>query len=44
VSKRQKIVTAAPDDLFKADQDEVKLGMSEAMYFHRIMAMMLYIT
>ena len=44
VSKRQKIVTAAPDDLFKVDQDAVKLELVEAKYFHRIVAMMLYIT
>ena len=44
VSKRQKIITAAPDDLFKVDQDAMKLGLAEAKYFHRIVAMMLYVT
>ncbi len=44
VSKRQKIITAAPDDLFKVDQDAVKLGSAKAKYFHRIVAMMLYVT
>ena len=44
VSKRQKIITAAPDDLFKVDQDAMKLGLVEAKYFHRIVAMMLYVT
>ena len=44
VLKRQKIVTAAPDDLFKVDRNAVKLGLGEAKYFHCIVSMMLYIT
>ena len=44
VIKRQKIATAAPDDLFKVDEDQVKLGKVKAKYFHRIVAMMLYVT
>ena len=44
VIKRQKIATAAPDDLFKVDEDQVKLGKEKAKYFHRIVAMMLYVT
>ena len=43
VIKRQ-IATAAPDDLFKVDEDQVKLGKEKAKYFHRIVAMMLYVT
>jgi hypothetical protein len=44
VIKRQKIATAAPDDLFKINEDQVKLGKEKAKYFHRIVAMMLYVT
>jgi len=43
VTKRQKIATAAPDDLFKVDEDQVKLSNKKAKYFHRIVAMMLYV-
>jgi hypothetical protein len=43
VIKRQ-IATAAPDDLFKVDEDQVKLGKEKAKYFHTIVAMMLYVT
>ena len=41
MTKRQRIATAAPDDLFKVNEDQVKLGTVEAKYFHRIVAMML---
>ena len=44
VISRQRIATAAPDDLFKVDDDQVKLGTVKAKYFHRIVAMMLYVT
>ena len=44
VSKRQRIATAAPNDLFKVKEDQVKLGTMRAKYFHKIVAMMLYVT
>ena len=44
VIKHQKIATAAPDNLFKVDEDQVKLGKEKAKHFHRIVAMMLYVT
>jgi hypothetical protein len=44
VSKRRRIATAAPDDLFKVKEDQVKLGTMRAKYFHKIVAMMLYVT
>jgi hypothetical protein len=44
VIKRQKIATAAPDDLFKINEDQVKLSKEKAKSFHRIVAMMLYVT
>ena len=44
VSKRRRIATAAPDDLFKVKEDQVKLGTIRAKYFHKIVAMMLYVT
>ena len=44
VLKRQNNFTSAPDNLFKVNQDAVKLVLAEAKYFHRIVAMMLYIT
>jgi hypothetical protein len=44
VSKRRRIATAAPDDLFKVKDDQVKLGTIRAKYFHKIVAMMLYVT
>jgi len=44
VIKRQKIATAAPDELFKVVEDQVKLGNKKAKYFHRNVAMMLYVT
>jgi hypothetical protein len=44
VTKRQRIASAAPDDLFKINDDQVKLGASKAKSFHSIVAMMLYVT
>ena len=44
VAKRQRIATAAPDDLFKVNDDQVKLGTLKAKNFHSIVAMMLYVT
>ena len=41
---RQRIVTAAPDDLFKVDDDASKLDQTKAMSFDSIIAMMLYVT
>jgi hypothetical protein len=43
VAKRQRIATAAPDDLFKVNDDQVKLGTLKAKNFHSIVAMMLYV-
>ena len=42
--RRQRISTAAPDNLFKVNDDQVKLGTVKAKYFHRIVAMILYVT
>ena len=44
VSRRQRIATAAPDHLFKVNVDQVKLGTMGAKDFHKIVAMMLYVT
>ena len=44
VSKRQRIATSAPNDLFKVKEDQAKLGTIRANYFHKIVAMMLYVT
>jgi hypothetical protein len=43
VAKRQRIVTAAPEDLFKVNDDAVKLDKERAKVFHSIVAMILYI-
>ena len=40
---RQRIPTAAPEDLFKVDDDASKLSPAEAKSFHPIIAMMLYV-
>ena len=42
--KCQRVATAAPDDLFKVNDDQVKLGTSKAKTFYTIVAMMLYVT
>ena len=43
VTKRQRIATAAPEDLFKVNDDAVKLDKEKAKVFHSIVAMILYI-
>jgi hypothetical protein len=42
--KRQRISTAAPEDLFKVDDDASKLSPAMAKFFHTIIAMTLYVT
>ena len=44
VAKRQRIATAAPDDLFKVNDDAMKLEKGKAKSFHSIVQMMLYVT
>jgi hypothetical protein len=44
VSWRNKIVTAAPEDLFKVDEDAMKLDQAQARAFHNIAARMIYVT
>jgi hypothetical protein len=41
--KRQRIATAAPEDLFKVNEDAVKLDKDKSKVFHSIVAMILYI-
>ena len=43
VEKRQRIATAAPEDLFKINEDAVKLDKDKSKVFHSIVAMILYI-
>jgi hypothetical protein len=38
------LATAAPDDLFKVDEDAVKLDEARAKAFHNIMAKGIYVT
>jgi hypothetical protein len=42
--KHQRISTAAPEDLFKVDDDESKISPAMAKFFHSIIAMTLYVT
>jgi hypothetical protein len=44
VANRKKIATAAPEDLFKVDEDALKLSPPEAKSFYSNIAMMLYVT
>jgi hypothetical protein len=44
VSGRKRIATAAPDDLFKVDEDDVKLEQTGAKSFHNITAKAIYVT
>jgi hypothetical protein len=44
VANRKKIATAAPEDLFKVNEDALKLSPPEAKSFHSIIAMILYVT
>ncbi len=43
VSGRKRIATAAPDDLFKVDEDAVKLDQARAKAFHNIAAKRIYV-
>jgi hypothetical protein len=43
VSGRKRIATAAPNDLFKVDEDAVKLDQARAKAFHNIMAKGIYV-
>jgi hypothetical protein len=43
VSGRKRIATAAPDDLFKVDEDAVKLDQAGAKAFHNITAKEIYV-
>jgi hypothetical protein len=44
VSGCKRIATAAPDDLFKVDEDAVKLDQARAKAFHNITAKEIYVT
>jgi hypothetical protein len=44
VSGRKRIATAAPNDLFKVDEDAVKLDQARAKAFHNITAKGIYVT
>jgi hypothetical protein len=44
VPARRKIATAAPDDLFRVDEDAVKLEQKMAKVFHNITAKAIYVT
>ena len=44
VSGCKRIATAAPDDLFKVDEDAVKLEHAAAKSFHNITAKVIYVT
>jgi hypothetical protein len=44
VSGRKRIATAAPNDLFKVDEDAVKLDQARAKAFHNIAAKRVYVT
>ncbi len=43
VSGCKRIATAAPNDLFKVDEDAVKLDQARAKAFHNIMAKGIYV-
>ncbi len=43
VSGRNRIATAAPDDLFKIDEDAMKLDQARAKAFHNITAKGIYV-
>jgi hypothetical protein len=43
VSWRKRIATAAPNDLFKVDEDAMKLDQARAKAFHNIMAKGIYV-
>ncbi len=44
ISGHKRIATAAPNDLFKVDEDAVKLDQARAKAFHNIMAKGIYVT
>ena len=44
MSGHKRIATAAPDDLFKVDEDAVKLEQAAAKSFHNITAKAIYVT
>jgi len=44
VAKHQRIASADPDNLFKVNDDAVKLNKGKAKSFHSIVAMMLFVT
>jgi len=44
VSGRKRIATAAPEELFKVNEDAVKLEQAAAKSFHNIMAKAIYVT
>jgi hypothetical protein len=44
VANRKRIATAAPEALFKVDEDALKLSLLEAKSFHSMIVMMLYVT
>ncbi len=44
VANCKRIAMAAPEDLFKVDEDALKLSPPEAKSFHSMIAMMLYVT
>ncbi len=43
VVNHKRIATTAPEDLFKVDEDALKLSLLEAKPFHSMIAMMLYV-
>jgi hypothetical protein len=43
VSGRKRIATAAPNDLFKVDEDAIKLNQAKAQTFHNITAKGIYV-
>jgi hypothetical protein len=44
VSNRKRIVTAAPDNLFRVDEDAVKIEPAAAKAYHHITAKSIYVT
>ena len=44
ISGRKRIATAAPDDLFKVDEDGMKLDQAKAKAFHNLTGKMIYVS
>ena len=44
MKKRLRLALATPDDMFKVNEDAVKLKQAKAKSFYSIVAMMLYVT